>query len=346
MDRPPQFLFYQIYRGCNLRCNHCDFWKLKEHPDAQSPERIRQMVADFARLSEGRGSVVTCGGEPTLAKEKYWALCGEARAQGLRMLSVQNGTRIKTLDDARKTLLEGPHETTISLDGPVAEMHDRFRGAKGSFAVATRAVRLLVQAREELGLSRPESMVNVQTIFCGSLKGRLREFYDFVLGDLKADKLKLTIMFPTFNHPDREGFIDPYFEAEHIQDIDAMLAELAESDRAHGIPRNPVWIEQVRMYHQSVALKRAQGSLRWSTVSETTRDRVCDSMERNIMVNDLGLMRLCFHSAFPGEQYTDYESMRAFWYESSEAWRGDMRACKRLCGMSHSQRNSRSLLRV
>jgi len=26
---PPQFLFMHVNKRCNLRCQHCDFWKLE-----------------------------------------------------------------------------------------------------------------------------------------------------------------------------------------------------------------------------------------------------------------------------------------------------------------------------
>jgi hypothetical protein len=319
---------------------------MDEHPDALSLSTIEQVVAEFAELSMGRGTVVTCGGEPTLAKERYWGLCGAARANGLRMFSVQNGTRIKTLDDAKKTLLEGPHEVTISLDGPDAEMHDRFRGAKGSFAIATRALRLLLEARECLSISKSESKIYAMTILCNSMHGNLDRFFQLVLGDIGADKLKLNIVAPTFNSPDNEGHVDPYFEQEHLRDVDKLIDEIKAVDAKWNLPRNPVWLEQLRMYAKSIEIKRARKSLVWSTLSETTTEHICNTYERNIMMSDLGVMRLCFSGKFPGLQWSSPGDMRRFWVDwaDEQGIRSDMRGCNRLCASSHSQRNSPSLL--
>ena len=47
---PPEFLFLQINKRCNLRCQHCDFWKLDDddRPRYLSPARRREVLGEFA----------------------------------------------------------------------------------------------------------------------------------------------------------------------------------------------------------------------------------------------------------------------------------------------------------
>ncbi len=341
MDHGPRFLYLQIIRGCNLRCTHCDFWKMDESPDAFSVETMNAMIDEFADI--GGKTIVTCGGEPTMAPKKFWPMAGRARDRGLRMFSVMNGTRIKTIEDARLMLNEGPDEITISLDGPDAEMHDKFRGVKGSFELATRALRLLVRARHELKCY--DKRIYAMAILCQSLAGNLDRFFQLVLNDIGADKLKLNTIMPTFNAPKRAGHVDPYFEQEMIQDIDSLLLELDACDAKYGVNRNPVWKEDLRMYCKSVQIKRARKSLMWSTIAEQTTDHICNTYERNIMVNDLGHMQLCFSGDFPGLTWRQPGDMRRFWFgDATATTRSEMFHCNRLCAISHSTRRSSSTL--
>ena len=94
MRTPPRFLFLEVNKRCNLRCQHCEFW-LRNDNDRDSylsPTRKSEIIAEFAEMSPF-GSIVVCGGEPMLDLDEYFAICRDARGHGLRVLSVVNGTR-------------------------------------------------------------------------------------------------------------------------------------------------------------------------------------------------------------------------------------------------------------
>jgi MoaA/NifB/PqqE/SkfB family radical SAM enzyme len=336
MLAPPLFLFLQINKRCNLRCQHCDFWKLDDddRPRYLSLARRREVLGEFAELRPD-GAVVICGGESMLDLEDYFAIAGECRTLGLRCLSVINGTRVRDPERADRMILAGPHEISVSLNSHRAELHDRTRGVPGAFAKAVKALRLLLEARARHGA--PTRIYAMGLIFDENYRD-LDAFYDFVLNDVGADKLKLNFIQPSFGHDAPE---DEFFRNHFRVDAEEVYELIGHCDRKYALGLNPVWREQVRMYFRSLARARdiARG---WSSRTGTD-DHICSTYERNIMVDHYGVARLCFSTMFPGFQLRKRGDLREFW-SSAEFIRRDMRRCNQYCGISHSVRRETSTL--
>ncbi len=334
---PPRFLYVQVNQRCNLKCGHCKFWERDDddRPNYLPWPRMQEILGEFREMNPS-GRVVICGGEPMLDLEEYFALTGECLRLGLRSLSVVNGTKIQTASMADRMVQEGPDEVSISLDGADAEVHDRARGVHGSFHLAVTALRLLLDARRRHP-GRTTRIYAMGLVFDETFRD-LDAFYHLVLRDIGADKLKLNFLQPSFGE---DGPEDEYFARHHLVDPEALTAEIARCDEKYRLGLNPVWLEQVGMYFES--LNQAGDVERgWRSRSET-RDQICNTYERNIMVDHYGMARLCFSTAFRGEQLTRPGDLRRFW-ETSEDIRGEMRGCKRFCGISHSVRRESSSL--
>lgn len=336
---PPQFLFLQTNQRCNLKCTHCEYWKLNDDGRAGylPLERRRELVAEFADL--GGGAIVTCGGEPMLDLDDYFDLMQTARSNGLRALSVVNGTRIKTSFMAERMLLDGPTEVTISLDHWIPTDHDRLRGAFGSFQAATAALSLLVAARRRLGYSARQMPIYAMTILSEDTWPTLDRFYELALERLGVDKLKLNPIQPTFQGLRGE---DAYFESARVRDVDACMAMIRKCDERFGIARNPAWLQAVEMHLRSVGACSSR-LLGWD--NRGTTEAICNSYDRNIMIDLHGVARLCFSSTYPGAQLERRGDLAAFWNQVSLPIRDRMVGCKQFCGISHSVRREPSLLR-
>jgi MoaA/NifB/PqqE/SkfB family radical SAM enzyme len=335
MREPPKFLFVHVNKRCNLRCQHCSFWKAD---DADKPNylpwaRKREIIQEFGELSPG-GAVVICGGESMLDLEDYFAIANECRQLGLRSLSVVNGTRIRREQMAERMILEGPDEVSVSLNSHIEALHDRTRGVNGAFKKAVNALRLLLAARGH----HPErdTRINVMGLIFDENYRDLEAFYDFVLNDIKADKLKLNFLQPSFGH---SLPTDEFFAKHHGVDPDLLADIIKRCDEKYHLGLNPVWLEQVRMYFRSVnASKDADRG--WGARTGT-EEHICNSYERNIMVDLYGVASLCFSKAFPAFRLTKYGDLRYFW-ESSDFIRDQMRRCNTYCGISHSVRRETS----
>lgn len=334
MNRKLRYMYVTLNLGCNIKCNHCDFWKRDEDPTGMTDAQIFQLISEYRDVAGPQARVVSCGGEPLMSKDRYFAIARQCKDLDLKFMSVTNGTLIKTPEFAERVVGEGPHEISVSLDAPDAETHDRLRGggSKGLWAVSTRGLRLMADAREKLGLDKKIHKIYVMGLVTQSIVGKLDAFYDLVLNQLGADKLKLNVMQPSFgNDPN-----DHFFQDEQVQDIPGLMAEIQATDAKYKIDRNPLWLHQVAMYMTSTArsVRRLRG---WGAHAHMA-EHICNTYERNIMVDLWGTMRLCFSNDFPGDKWSAPGDLRKFWEVSSLPIAERMTTCNQYCAISHSVR--------
>jgi MoaA/NifB/PqqE/SkfB family radical SAM enzyme len=346
-DLQPKFLFLSINEMCNLRCLHCDYWRTKQ-PSLEylSLLRQREILAEFARLSPS-GKVVICGGEPMLDPNTYFEVCRVAHLHGLQAISVVNGTMIATSSDAERLIREGPNEISISLDGPNSIIHDRVRGRRGSFDQATTAVKLLLDARKHL---KSNSKIYAMGLLSASTYHHLEEFYHLVLVELGADKLKLNCLQPTFanirlnQHEARQsgGKGDTFFEKESQVDPGSLENYLHLCSEKFSLNYNPKWIAQVVSYFRGLN-SHENLTLGWLSGAKT-EEQICNTHERNIMVNVTGDASLCFSNAFPSIKLREPGDLTRFWEGRNGEGYAGMPTCRALCGISHSVRRESATL--
>ncbi len=142
----PRLIFWEVTKGCNLRCIHCratatELMSPRDLPTTKALDIISQ-IADF-----GNPILVLSGGEP-LYRHDIFQLAEYATSRGLRAALATNGTLV-TKDIAEKIKNSGIKRVSISLDGADATTHDTFRGIPGAFDAAIYGMRNL----QELGVS-------------------------------------------------------------------------------------------------------------------------------------------------------------------------------------------------
>ena len=336
---PPRFLFVHVNKRCNLRCRHCDYWK-KEDIDKNRyirGERMERLLREFSVLSPA-GKVVICGGEKLLDPDDVFLITATCRELGLRAIGVTNGTLIENRNFAERLIREGPHEISVSLNSHREDLHDHTRGVPGAFSKAVRAVRLLLEARAKTG--SPETRIYIMGLIFSSNYKELEEFYEFVLNTVGADKLKLNFLQPSFGH---ETSVDRFFAEHSRMDSDLLMSNIDRCDQRFGLGLNPFWKENVAMYCRSLG-KCRDIEKGWWTGNQTERP-ICNSYERNIIVDHFGMARLCFSRNFPGMQLEKDGDLIRFWKgRETEKTRMAMRNCKLLCGISHSVRRESATL--
>ena len=134
-------LMVHLLDRCNLRCLHC-------YMDA-APERPRLLEAGLVvrtlRETEPLGirTVYLTGGEPFLHPGLADILASVVPGQNYQLAVCTNGTLIGPAEAA--LLKAAGASAQVSIDGQ-APYHDRFRGAQGAFAAATRGIEALVSA--------------------------------------------------------------------------------------------------------------------------------------------------------------------------------------------------------
>lgn len=311
------------------------YWTREEItlPGHISVDRRSKIISEFAEMNP-HGTIVICGGESLMNPERYFPITKQCRELGLKCFSVINGTIVINDENAEKMILEGPSEITISLNSYIPSVHDQTRGVEGSFDLATNAIRLLLGAREKLNKTTP---IYAMAIICEQNYRNLDRFYDFILNDLKADKLKINFLQPTFAPLKNEQGIDrddTFYKENIIKDYNGLIEILKKCDQKYTLNLNSAWLDVVRMYHKNV-LENDDGYKGWA--GKGTEKPICNSYERNIMVDLFGVARLCFSTKFPGTKINKYGDLRKFWHDNNSL-RQRMSSCMQYCGISHSVR--------
>ena len=301
-----------------------------------SLQRREEILKEFFLLNP-HGKVVPCGGDTMLNTENYFATTRLIRQVGLRCLNVANGMEILTVADAERTILEGPHEISISLDSHLKDVHDWSRGLKGSYDMAVNALRMLVTARDKF---KADTKIFAMAIISEINYKTLDEFYNFVLDDVGADKLKLNFLQPTFE-PRELDFT--FFRKHTVHDVDKLEEILNVCNTKYNLNINPSWLVDIKAYLTSVNDDPTAG---WVSKKGTSKV-ICNSGTRNIMIDLYGNANLCFSHRFSqGTMLKAFGDLEKFWSsETTEQIRKQMETCNAYCGVSHSVRKENCTLK-
>ena len=151
----PRLIFWEVTKGCNLRCIHCratatELSSPTDLPSVKALNLIEQISQYCSPI------LVLSGGEP-LFRSDIFELASYATHWGLRVALATNGTQVSK-EVARKIVESGVRRVSVSLDGADATTHDTFRGIPGAFDAALRGFRNL----RELGMSMQINMTIVR----------------------------------------------------------------------------------------------------------------------------------------------------------------------------------------
>ncbi len=132
-----QLVAWEITAKCNLFCAHC---RGSATPDCIEGELTIQECFDFVDqiLKVGHPVLILTGGEP-LCRPDFMQIAEYAANKGLRVVLGTNGT---LLDDEIAAQLKAVpiSRIGISLDFPIAELQDEFRGKKGAYDAAMHGI--------------------------------------------------------------------------------------------------------------------------------------------------------------------------------------------------------------
>ena len=322
--RPPSTLFIEITQECNYHCRYCHMWTLKDDDRALSADEKASTIRQFARLNPA-GNVAFCGGE-VMMKDEFWMLVREARECGLLSTANSNGSYIGP-DDHERVLNQGPDRLFLSLDSHIPTVHDYHRGVPGSFATTVKTILGLVSLRRQIGRHGKAKLFTNSVLTDRNIHDVLR-YASFAAG-LGLDGCTFQVLNPTFH---RKGRKDVFYSKNFFSDRTAAIKVLQEL-REH-LSEYPI-------------VKTTDNDLRWmqSYIADPygLTEAICNSHERNIMVDHLGEVQLCFamRSIFGGKSVGNIRSsdLSDLWAgDEAEAARGIMERCRRPCGMLNCHR--------
>lgn len=144
----PPFLVLFINSICNMKCEHCFYWRSLNQRDDLTLEEIVTLSRSLGKVE----NLNLSGGEPFLRKE-FAHICRQfIRRNGVRQIYVPTNGYFteRTVHKVRATLEEPGLDlfvVELSLDG-MPEFHDTFRVAKNAFKKAMETYDALAELQE------------------------------------------------------------------------------------------------------------------------------------------------------------------------------------------------------
>ena len=162
LNQSPFTVAWEITRACALACVHC-------RAEAQAKRDPRELTTEEALgvvdqiRAVGEPILVVTGGDPLMRPDVY-ELLEYSVAAGLRTSLAPTASALVTPRNLARVRDAGVRRIGISLDGPTADVHDRFRGFAGSFKRTMEIVQRIADAGLALQVNTTVTRHNLSTL--------------------------------------------------------------------------------------------------------------------------------------------------------------------------------------
>lgn len=152
----PFLVIWETTQACALACRHCRASaRPSRDPLELTTEEGKHLIDEIAEV--GTPLIVFSGGDP-VNREDLVHLVNHAKRAGLRTATIPAATTALTRERVRELKEAGLDQMALSLDFPVPDLHDSFRGVPGAYARTMEAVTWA----HEVGLP-----LQINTTVCG-----------------------------------------------------------------------------------------------------------------------------------------------------------------------------------
>jgi AdoMet-dependent heme synthase len=140
-DKDPFIVIWELTRACQLKCLHCRAEaQYRRDPRELSFEEGKNLIDQIKEMNNAM--LVFTGGDP-LEREDVFEIAEYAVKKGVRVSMTPSATPNVTKHAIERAKEVGLSRWAFSLDGPTAEIHDHFRGTKGSFDLTMERIKYL-----------------------------------------------------------------------------------------------------------------------------------------------------------------------------------------------------------
>lgn len=129
---------WSLTKACNLNCIHCYNASGKKDPNELILKECFKVVD---KLKDSGVVAVNFGGGECALRPDFIDLCRYIKSKDIAISYTTNGTTFDRIKDH----LDLFHDIGVSIDFADAERHDWFRGRKGTFDQAVKALEVLVE---------------------------------------------------------------------------------------------------------------------------------------------------------------------------------------------------------
>ena len=155
----PLFVIWEITSACNLKCEHCLSDAGKPNPNELNTQEAKELIDKLSAMKVF--NISFSGGEPLLRPDIF-ELMEYASEKHIGIDLLTNGRLIteELIDRLEKTNI---FNVQVSVDG-IGDAHDRFRGLKGSYVRAVKAIELLLKKNYNVAINSVVTKENMDEI--------------------------------------------------------------------------------------------------------------------------------------------------------------------------------------
>ncbi len=234
-DEKPFIVIWETTQACDLACVHCRACAQPlRSPLELTTEEAKGLIDEIARMQVP--VFVLTGGDP-LKRPDIYVLVSYAAERGVRISLTPSATPLLTREAIEKLKKAGLARLAVSLDGSRADIHDAFRGVRGSYQWTLDAIRWAREIRLPVQINTTITRRNLAD-FDSML--RLLESLDIVLWSV------------FFLVPTGRGKTADLISAEEFEGVFAKLYELSQHAKLD------IKTTEAQHYRRYVAQQRAE----------------------------------------------------------------------------------------
>ncbi|MEW9701314.1 TIGR04053 family radical SAM/SPASM domain-containing protein [Paenibacillus sp. SI8] len=159
----PFIVIWEVTRACALQCLHCRAEaQYKPDPRQLSLEEGKRLIDQIADMHQPL--FVFTGGDPLMRPDLFELADYAIREKQLPVSMTPSATPRVTRDAIVKAKEVGLSRWAFSLDGSSADIHDHFRGTKGSYEMTMRGISYLKELQIPIQINTTVSTYNVHDL--------------------------------------------------------------------------------------------------------------------------------------------------------------------------------------
>jgi radical SAM protein len=160
----PMLVFWEVTRACPLACQHCRASAtMQALPGELTTAEGHDLIDQIAGFGRPSPILVLTGGD-CLLRPDLFDLVDYASSLGIPVALSPSVTPSLTPAMIDRIVASGVKAVSISLDGALAETHDRVRGINGHFEATVNAIRALADAGLSVQVNTTVMRANVSEL--------------------------------------------------------------------------------------------------------------------------------------------------------------------------------------
>lgn len=301
-----------LNNSCNFHCQMCHIWSQDGSENRLNLEKCCSVIEDLSKFKVK--SVRLSGGDPLLTS---WALdlAKYIHRKGYSCVMTTNGSMI-TESFAKRIIAAGISNLNLSLDGYTAGLHDRIRGAAGSY-------QKIIEAIEYLSTRSNGLHIGINTVISNLNLHEIIPLMEMVQADTRIDYIYFMAVMQPFGTPlDRKWFQKDKFQLlwpKDVKNIDSLFKRL------------------INFKKSGYKINNSSAQLRtfcdyFVNPFDFTKKNKCTLGQQALEINQLGDVYLCYTHEPIGNIFND--SLYEIWQsEKANIVRQKINNCRQNCNL-------------